>query len=478
MNFLYLSIASFLYVLSFSPYDYKPLIFISLIILFYVLDSLKIKTKILSILYFSILIHLIGVSWVSYSLINYGSIASYFSYIITFVFVIIISLPYVLIGLYKTSKKNNIINICFIASLFTIAEYIKSIFFGGFPWLLIGHSQNQTIFDNIYPIFGSYAVSYLVVLLSLLVLKSIKERNLLYISISFLSFVYYLLTPIIQNNIEQNNNLVTYTIYQPNIYPPQSYNPDQYSMIMRKYINTINENKSSDLIIFPETILPIPFDEKNDYYQYFKSFTNDRSSLISGLFTKEEKKYYNSMVFFSDDIQIYNKRKLVPFGEYTPWYDSLTKLTESLRLPLSNLSHGSERIENITIGNVNIIPMICFESTFPHLITSNSNNEIIVNISNDAWFGNSLASYQHLQITQIRALEFNRYILRATNTGISAVIDNKGLIVDYIENDVEGTMRGTIPTKMNRSFYSEYGDIVILMLIFFSLISRGLIRVT
>ena len=63
------------------------------------------------------------------------------------------------------------------------------------------------------------------------------------------------------------------------------------------------------------------------------------------------------------------------------------------------------------------------------------------------WFGNSLASYQHLQITQIRALEFNRYILRATNTGISAVIDNKGLIVDYIENDVEGTMRGTIPTK-------------------------------
>ena len=122
--------------------------------------------------------------------------------------------------------------------------------------------------------------------------------------------------------------------------------------------------------------------------------------------------------------------------------------------------------------------MICFESTFPHLITSNSNNEIIINISNDAWFGNSLASYQHLQITQIRALEFNRYILRATNTGISAVIDNKGLIVDYIENDVEGTMRGTIPTKMTRSFYSEYGDIVILMLIFFSLISRGLIRVT
>tara|TARA_B100000035_G_scaffold313999_1_gene329070 strand:- start:5904 stop:7076 length:1173 start_codon:yes stop_codon:yes gene_type:complete len=389
-----------------------------------------------------------------------------------------ISLPYVLVGLYKTSQKNNVINICFIASLFTIAEYIKSILFGGFPWLLIGHSQNQTIFDSMYPVFGSYAISYIVVLLSLLVLKSIKERNSLYISIAFLSFTYYLLAPINQNNLEQENNLITYTIYQPNVYPSQSYNPDQHSMIMRKYINMIDENKSSDLIIFPETILPIPFDERNDYYLYFKSLTSDRSTLISGLFTKEQKKYYNSMVFFSDDIQIYNKRKLVPFGEYTPWYDSLIKIAGSLRLPLSNLSHGSKQIENITIGSIKIIPMICFESTFPDLITSNSSNEIIVNISNDAWFGNTLAPYQHLQITQIRALEFNRYILRATNTGISAVIDNKGHIVDHIEHDVEGTMRGAIPTKMNRSFYSEYGDIVILMLIFFSLISRGLIRVT
>ena len=184
------------------------------------------------------------------------------------------------------------------------------------------------------------------------------------------------------------------------------------------------------------------------------------------------------MVFFSDVTQTYNKRKLVPFGEYTPWYNSLLKLSENLKIPLSNLSHGPKEIDKISFGNINLIPMICFESTFPHLIESSSDNEIIINISNDGWFGNTLAPYQHLQITQIRALEFNRYILRATNTGISAVINNQGRVVDMLENNVEGTLKGQIPTTMRRSFYSEYGDLPVLMLIFFSLLIKGFNIVT
>ena len=157
-------------------------------------------------------------------------------------------------------------------------------------------------------------------------------------------------------------------------------------------------------------------------------------------------------------------------------YNSLLKLSQNLNIPLSNLSSGSEKIDKISFDNVEIIPMICFESTFPNLIESSSSHEVIVNISNDAWFGMSLAPHQHLQITQIRALEFNRYILRATNTGISAVIKNDGQIVDMIKNNEEGTLKGQIPIKMNRSFYSEYGDILILMLIFFSLLINGLNR--
>jgi apolipoprotein N-acyltransferase len=99
-------------------------------------------------------------------------------------------------------------------------------------------------------------------------------------------------------------------------------------------------------------------------------------------------------------------------------------------------------------------------------------NEIIINISNDSWFGESLAPYQHLQITQIRALEFNRYILRATNTGISAVINNNGVIIDQISNNSEGEMNGFAHVGLNKSIYSQFGDLGILMLLFLSLLFK------
>ena len=199
---------------------------------------------------------------------------------------------------------------------------------------------------------------------------------------------------------------------------------------------------------------------------------------MTGLFTKDSKHYHNSMVLFSNSIDYYDKRKLVPFGEYTPWYDLLIGLSNVLEIPLSNLYHGKDNKKELSIGNVNILPMICFESAFPRLIDSRSENEIIINISNDSWFGKTLAPHQHLQINQIRALEFNRYILRATNTGISAVIDNKGRLIDHIENDTVGTINAQIPTAMSLSFYSQYGDIFILMLIFLSLMLRGFNRIS
>jgi apolipoprotein N-acyltransferase len=182
------------------------------------------------------------------------------------------------------------------------------------------------------------------------------------------------------------------------------------------------------------------------------------------------------MVFFSDEVEYYHKRKLVPFGEYTPWYDSIIKLSSSLNIPLSNLSNGTNAQEDIFFKNTKLLPLICFESTFPSLLKSNAENEIIINISNDGWFGKSLAPYQHLQITQIRALEFNRYILRAANTGLSAVINNNGKVIKYIPINKEGVINGFVPINLDTSFYSRYGDICILMLLFLTLLLEGLSR--
>ena len=204
--------------------------------------------------------------------------------------------------------------------------------------------------------------------------------------------------------------------------------------------------------------------------------TSKSNIIVAGFFTESKNNYFNSMVFFSDKVDYYHKRKLVPFGEYTPWYDTLIKLSDSLNIPLSNLSHGPNVQKDIFLNNTKLLPLICFESTFPNLLKSNIENEIIINISNDGWFGNSLAPYQHLQITQVRALEFNRYILRAANTGLSAVINNHGEIMESIPINKEGSLSGFVPINLDRSFYSRYGDISVLMLLFLTLLSMGLIR--
>ena len=479
MKLLYLLISSILYVLSFSPFDYKLSIFFSLILLFYVLDGLSVRDKVKSILYFSVAFHLIGVSWISHSLLNFGSLGYLLSYTTTFIVALIISLPYAVVGLHQSVSKNGFLNLFFISSLFVVAEYLKSVMFGGFPWLLIGHSQNSTVFDFVYPFFGSLTVSYLVVLVSLFSYMAIVHSRKPYILLSIVSLLLIPLTYKDHNFFDETEtNYLSFILYQPNIYPNDSYDRSKHFALMEKYNNILIKNKSSDLVIFPETIISEPYDKNNMLYKYFQSSKNKDNLLISGLFSSEKNHYYNSMIFFSDVTQTYNKRKLVPFGEYTPWYNSLLKLSENLKIPLSNLSHGSKEIDKISFGDVNLIPMICFESTFPHLIESSADNEIIINISNDGWFGNTLAPYQHLQITQIRALEFNRYILRATNTGISAVINNQGRVVDMLENNVEGTLKGQIPTTMRRSFYSEYGDLPVLMLIFFSLLIKGFNIVT
>ena len=478
MKIFYLLFAASLYVLSYSPFDFKLLIFPSLVIFFIVIDNLQLKDKIKYTFLYALLIHILGVSWLSKSLITYGLMGLSASILVTTLFILVVSIPYVIIALFhKSIHRNNFYNINIIAFIFLAAEYIKSTAFGGFPWLLIGNSQNETIFNFIYPIFGSYIVTYIVVLSAAIFYKACNIKRWQYIAPSFLLVSVYLLTlfsPIKKDYPHQDT--ISFSLYQPNIYPNQTYDPNEYKNIIKKYINFLDKKDSTDLTILPETITPYVLENNNKLLQKIKDLSSENNIIIAGFFTKSKTNYYNSMIFFTENIEYYHKRKLVPFGEYTPWYDEIIKLSSSIDIPLSNLSKGPDTQKDIFFHNIKLLPLVCFESTFPKLLKSNIKNEIIINISNDGWFGNSLAPYQHLQIAQVRALEFNRYILRVANTGISAVISNNGEIIEYIPINQEGVITGFVPVNIDKSFYSQYGDISILMLLFLTLLSTGLNR--
>ena len=237
MKLFYLLFSASLYVLSYSPFDYKPLIFLSLVIFLVVIENLSLKEKIKHTFFYALLIHALGASWVSESLITYGFMGLTSSILITLLFVIAISIPYIIIALFhRPIQKNNIYNINLIAVLFLTAEYVKSLFFGGFPWLLVGISQNETIFNFIYPVFGSYMVTYIVVLSAALFYKTIYIKRGKYITISIILASTYLSGYLFSiNNETHDGENISFSLYQPNIYPDRVYNPHEYKKIINSY---------------------------------------------------------------------------------------------------------------------------------------------------------------------------------------------------------------------------------------------------
>jgi apolipoprotein N-acyltransferase len=149
----------------------------------------------------------------------------------------------------------------------------------------------------------------------------------------------------------------------------------------------------------------------------------------------------------------------VPFGEYIPFIPSLRGLVGFFDLPMSNIMHGPENQKNITImNNISIATPICFDIAFANTVRKmNKSSFLIINVSNDTWFGNSIGPYQHLSIARIRSIENNRWSIRATNDGISAIISNKGTIVDKLEKGAIGVLEGKVQLINKNTFYNSYG---------------------
>jgi len=223
------------------------------------------------------------------------------------------------------------------------------------------------------------------------------------------------------------------------------------------------------LIIMPETSLPTVYGSSSSFYR--DKILKQSNSLISGIFRKDKNHIFNSMLLLDKTEQFYDKRHLVPFGEYTPLASMLAPLANILAIPMSTLSSGGLDQDIFTFKSFKLIPIICYESAYSSLIkTNNDDYSVIVNLSNDSWFGNSFAPHQHLQITQVRAIEFQRNLLRAANTGISAHINKHGVIIEKLNYNTSGVIQSDIIATKGSTPFSRFGDYPVLMLIFIVII--------
>jgi apolipoprotein N-acyltransferase len=464
-------------IFSFAPFSIKPLIFFSYA---YLIRELiyKNNSRLKKLFYWSLGHWGFGMSWLIVSVHYYGETSIYVSLLIFVLLVLLLSLafsaPLFFISklLIKTFERSGIANLVLISSLLMLSEISMNYLLYGIPWLIAGATLLDTISQGVYPILGALGASFIIYFCSSLIASSSNTKDRKLLIYCLLPFIISFPNEYSINN-EKNHDL-EFTIIQPSTDPFQKYNQGYAEKIEANIIKLIEQSSiESQLLILPEAELPYAYEDMR-----FKLFQQKLPKpTIMGAWSFIDGNLYNSIINSEGGAQ-YNKVHLVPFGEFIPFEKYIRGLISFFDMPMSSVQGGSKNQELMYLDSNNEVgysALICFDIAFSESVRkSNLSSKFIINVSNDTWFGNSIGPYQHLYLARIRAYENNRWLIRAANDGFSAIINNKGTIVEYIEKGEKGVLNGSLQYIEDKSFYSQYGYLFSYILsisaLFFSII--------
>ena len=452
-------------IFAFAPFSIKPLILVSYA---YLIRSLLSKnTHTLKKLISWAIGHWgFGMSWLIVSVYYYGETTMLISLVIFILLTLfltlcfglpLIALKYRLFSGKEGSKHLKIFSISSALILFELSRYYL---LNGVPWLIPGTVFLDTPLHSIYYFFGVTGGSFIVYLFAASIAIFWEHRYKIFFG-SFLLFI-----PII-DKYEKTEFDFNVSIIQPSSDPFQKYNLGYKSYIENNILDLLKATSlESQMIVLPEAELPYSLNS-NNFKKFINKINKKDKEIIMGVWNIDDKTLFNSLINVNTN-EIYNKRHLVPFGEYIPFTSSLRGLIDFFDMPMSNVTHGNGIQDNIQVSSlegVKFSPLICFDVAFGNSVRkSNISSNFIINVSNDTWFGKSMGPYQHLEITRIRAIENNKWIIRATNDGISAIISNNGTIVDKLDKNISGVINSGINFTYNRSIYNIYGHYIPIIL--------------
>ncbi|MDD5097085.1 MAG: apolipoprotein N-acyltransferase [Candidatus Omnitrophica bacterium] len=370
----------------------------------------------------------------------------------------------------------------FIPSAWVLLEYARSYLFTGFPWAVLGLCQYQNLpLIQFADITGAWGVSFLVVLVNVMFYacwrKQVKVRILLpglIILAVCLIYGYYNLA---RYSATPTNKPIKVTVIQGNISQDLKWDPGQIDFILNNYFKLTTESIKNDpqLIIWPEASVPGIFGEdKLVFEQVFSLARKLNTDLLVGAVSRQHEDYFNSALFIDKlgrPEKIYHKLHLVPFGEYVPLKEVFPFLQAFA--VIGDIAPGKEFTIFTKPDNFGVL--ICFEDLFPELSRQymNQGAKFLVNITNDAWYKEGSAPYQHFSASVLRAVENRTYLARAANTGISGFVHPTGKILQVVQDTsnkkifINGAVSQNIYPVTKKSFYSIFGDLFILFCLLF-----------
>lgn len=467
--------------LAFAPFQWWPIALVSASILLWLLTDCSAKQAFLRGWSYGFGFFLSAVSWVYISIHEFGAASIPVATFLTVAFAAGLALFFALHALSyqlilrffgQTKLHKALIVLLIFPALWVLAEWFRSWFLTGFPWTLLGYAPMDTWLSGWAPIIGVYGLSYFSALAAagLVLVFHLRSRKLQIglVMICTAPFV----TGLLFNNLvftSAKGDLIDVVLVQGNTAQNQKWNPGNRQAIYDTHLSLTLENLDKPLIIWPETAIPELLQNAQPRLDAMSKFLAAREiSLLTGIPSRTDseggrKRYHNSVIGIGEASGIYHKQRLVPFGEYVPLESMLRGLIAFFDLPMSSFSLGPENQQPISIQNgITIAPYICYEIVYPDLVAAETGN-ILLTVSNDTWFGDSLAPHQHLQMARMRAIETGRYLMRATNNGISAIINEKGVILAQAPQFVATVLTGTIQPMQGHTPYSRTGSWPILL---------------
>ena len=462
-------IAGAVTVLGFAPFGWGLAPLVTLAVLFYLWRHCARSGESALVGYaFGLGLMGIGVFWIRISIAQFGGVHEALAVTITVVFVLLMAGYFALAGWLaaKLRPSSDLVWLVLVLpAIWTLVEWLRGWLFTGFPWLSLGYSQIDFPLVGYGPLLGVFGISLMLAWsASLLNLWPRLWAIVLVLAIwsggAGLRQVEWA-TPI--------GEPIQVSLLQASIPQEKKWLPKMRQPSIDLYLGMTEQVADSRIVIWPETAVPAfdtAVEESLLQPLHTDMFAQERDVLLGIVSSGTGGAYYNSMLSLGVSGRgRYDKRHLVPFGEYLPFDRWTRPVLDFIEIPMSDFSAGGDDKPLVTLAGYPVGVNICYEDAYgEEIIRALPEAALLVNASNDAWFGDSLAPHQHLEIARMRAVESARYLLRATNTGISAIIDDKGGLLDISPQFEQAILTDVVPPMQGKTPFVRWGNYGVVML--------------
>jgi len=464
------AVAGALTTLALAPFDIWPLALVSLVVLYLGLRDLKPRQALARGWFYGVGIYGGGTSWIYVSIHNFGGasilLAGFLMVLFVFAVAWFFALPAWLWARWIRRNEAPLADALAFAALWFALEMFRGWFLTGFPWLYAGYSQLDGPLAGLAPLGGVWLISFALALTAALLCNLPRLR----MHKKFFAIGVVLLLAPWAAGLSLKGHAwtspagapLTVAAIQGDVEQSMKWDPAQLDAQLALYRDMTFRSQRADLIIWPETAIPVLKESAEGYLAMLGKFANDRNSaLITGVPVRQgvrgDYRYYNGITVTGEGEGTYLKQKLVPFGEYVPLQDMLRGLISFFDLPMSDFARGPGDQALLQAKGYRIAPFICYEVVYPEFAAGlSAQSDLLLTVSNDTWFGTSIGPLQHMQMAQMRALEAGRWMIRATNNGLSGLINPFGQITAKIPQFQPGVLYGEVTPMHNLTPYLQW----------------------